>query len=83
MEGGHEEVTRAVTREDAPGAVGTMRRRRESYEQEPCVRISKAGDGTSPIGVVAMGAFLVARNPVTVLSKPRAAFARHDRVAEV
>ena len=57
--------------------------RRESYEEEPRMWIAKPGDRSSPIGVVAMRAFLLTSDPATVVTQSRTTFARDDGVADV
>jgi hypothetical protein len=82
MERAHQEIARAVTREDAARAIGTMGRGGESYNQESGVWVPEARDGATPVDVVAVGELLVLRDAAAVLPQAWAAFARHDRLVD-
>ena len=80
---GHQEVAGsadAVAGEDAAGAVGAVRRRREADDQQPRPRIAEAGDRLAPVGVVAIGAPLLARDRRAV-ARAAAGSASHAMIA--
>ena len=52
-------------------------------EEQSRVRIAEARHRPAPVRVVAMRAFLLARDALTVLSQARTAFACHDRAMHV
>ena len=81
---GHQEVARAadaVAGEDAAGAVGAVRGRRQADDQQPRARIAEARHRPRPVDVVAKRATLFATDPLAVLTQPRAAFAGDDLFA--
>jgi hypothetical protein len=49
VEGTDEERRRAVAREDPPGAVRTVGRRGEPYDDQAGVRVAEAGDAPTPV----------------------------------
>src|SRR5688572_18986846 len=84
MQRAHQKIARAagaVAGEDAAGAIGAMRRRREADDEQARARIAEAGDGAAPVRFVTKGAPLFARDAGAVLTQPRTAIARHDCVA--
>ena len=83
MERAHEKVAGsadAVAGKDAAGAVRAVRGRRQADEQQPRARIAEARDRLAPVGLVAIGAPLLARDLGAVAAQPRARLARDDRV---
>src|SRR5262245_14557230 len=71
-EGGHQEVARpagAIAGEDAPGAIGAMRRWRETDERNPRARIAKPRHRPAPIRLVPECGALFARDPRTELAQ--------------
>lgn len=80
VEDGIHEGSGAVTRERTTGTVGSVGSGSEAKDEDACAGISKARDRTSPIGLVLIGAASGLAYTSTVIAKPRAAFAIHDRV---
>src|SRR6185503_20450206 len=64
--------------EHAPGPVAAVRRGRESEEQDARVRVTEAGYGTRPVGLVAEAGDLLAGHPLAPLDEARAATALHQ-----
>jgi hypothetical protein len=77
----HQEVTRAVAREDAAGSVGAVRGGRETDDQQPRRGIAEARDRTSPVHLVAVRAFLFESDAAAVLPQTRTTIAGDNRVA--
>ena len=73
-----EEVARRIAGEDPTGPVAAVRRRRESEQQDARIRVTEAGHGTRPVGLVAEAGDLLAGHPLAPLDQPRAATALHD-----
>src|SRR5262249_43735624 len=85
MERGHQKVARAagaVTGEDATGAVGAVRGRREADEQQARAGIAEARHRSSPVGLVLERAPLLARDARAAGAQARAAIARDDLRAD-
>ena len=79
MQRGHQEVAGpadAVAGEDAAGAVGAVRGRRQPDDQQARARIAEPGHRSRPVGVVAKGPALLAADPLAVLPQPRTPLAR-------
>jgi hypothetical protein len=74
----HQEIagsTDTITGKDAARAVRSVRRRRETDEQQTRRRISKARHRTSPVLLVAIGPAFLSGDTAAVLAKARASFA--------
>jgi hypothetical protein len=56
---------------------------RKSHEQQSRERVAKSGNGTAPVRVITMCAFLVPRDTATVMSQAGAPFARDNRVVDL
>src|SRR4051812_1338756 len=80
---GHEEVARAVAGEDPSGPVGAVGGRGQADQQQAGVRIAEPGHWAAPVGVVAVGSLLLARDPLAVPPQPRAVLAVGDRLANL
>jgi hypothetical protein len=78
VQGRHQEIAGAVSREDSARAIGSMRSRSKPDQQQSRVRIAETGHGQSPVRVETVCALLLRCNTPAVLSQPRTAFARHD-----
>ncbi len=77
MQRRHEEVAGAadaVAGEDAPRAIGAVRRGRQPDEQHPRIRIAKAGHRPAPIGLCPVGALLLMCDRPAVRAQARTAF---------
>ena len=84
MHGSHQEIAGSawyVTRKDAACPVGAVRGGCECDHEHSRVRIAETGDRLCPIGLVAVRAFLVARDTRAVLAQPCAPRAPDDVVA--
>ena len=78
MQRGHQEVTGAtgaIAGEDPAGAIGAMRRRRETDEQQSRGGIAETGDGPPPVLVCTIGTLLLARDAAAVVAQARTALA--------
>jgi hypothetical protein len=78
----HEEVAGSVAREHAAGAVGAVRRWRETENQYACSWIAEPWHGTSPVGVLTVGSLLVSGDPGAVVAEPIAAVAGDDSLMD-
>ena len=78
VEHGIEKVAGAVAGEGPTGAVGAVRARRESQDEDTGRGIAKAGHGTAPIGLVAIGAAAGAGHLGAPGAETRAALAGND-----
>ncbi len=77
-----QEARRSIAGKDAPGPVRTVRGRSKSHDDKTRLRVSKAGDGTSPIHVGTEFPFLLRGNPLAVTDETRTLAAMDDLVAE-
>ena len=75
---GEQEVARAVAGEDAAGAVGAVRGRRQAEDQHARRRVAEAGDRAAPVVPVAERRALLARDELAPLDEPRAGAAGRD-----
>jgi hypothetical protein len=83
---GHQKIpraTEAIAREDAPGSVGAMGRRRQADDEQSSARIAEAGDRLAPIRLVAEGTALFPRDLGTKAAKARTPIAVDDRVVNL
>ena len=71
-------ITAAVAREGASRAVGAMRCRGQSDDQEPGERVAEAGNGFAPIGFASESAHLLFCHLLAVRHEPGAAAAVAD-----
>ena len=71
-------ITTAVAREGASRAVGAMRCRGQSDDQEPGERVTEAGNGFAPIGFVSESAHFLFCHLLAVRHEPGAAGAVND-----
>ena len=78
MQRGEEEVARAVAGEDAAGAIGAVRRRREPEDQHPRRGVAEAGDRPAPVRLARERRALLARDELAPRDEPRAAPAGDD-----
>ena len=81
MKGGHQEVPRTanpIPGEHAAGAIGTMRRRCETENENACLRIPEAGDGPCPVELFTIRGTLLLRDALAVLTQAVAALTRDD-----
>src|SRR5262249_45617003 len=79
----HQEIAGAadaIAGEDAAGAVGAVRRWRETHEQQARARIAGAGHRPAPVGLVAIGAPLLLRDTRAVVAQSRTAITLNDRL---
>src|SRR5579859_2847455 len=82
MQHGIHELSRRIARERPPGAVGAVRPGRKSHDQHASTRIAEAGHRLAPIFLVAIGAALLASDPLPILHQARAAGAGDDLLVE-
>ena len=80
VEDGVHEVAGAVAGEGTSGAVGTVGSGSESKDKDAGTGVSEAGDGTSPVDLVLVGAAARFADTPTVVTQPGAAFAGGDGV---
>src|SRR5262249_33648143 len=78
VEGGVEEVPRAVPCKDAPGAVRAVRPRREANDREARLGIAEAWHGLSPVRLFSVGTALRPRDLLTPGNEARAGAAGDD-----
>jgi hypothetical protein len=76
-----EEVSRAVSREDATRAIGAVRTRREPDNDDACGGITEACDRASMIRLASVGQPLVASHSLAIAHEPRAGLARLDAMS--
>ena len=77
------EVARAVSREDPPRAVGSMRSRRQSKDQHLRPRIAEAGHGPSPVGLLEVRPPPNPADLLAVGAEPWAAFAGDNCILRI
>src|SRR2546422_1040454 len=75
-------ITARVSREHAPGAVRSVRRRCEPDDEQPRIRIAEARDRRPPVLPVAKLPFLVSGDAAAIGPQPRAARATDDGVVD-
>lgn len=80
VQDGVHEVTGAVPGEGASGAVGTMCSGSESNDEDTGARVSKAGDGACPVGLVLVGAAASGSDALAVGAEAGTEFAVDDVV---
>jgi hypothetical protein len=78
VEGGEEEVTRAVAGEEAAGPVGAVGGGGEAEDDDPCRWVAEAGDRTAPVGLTGVSGPFLAGYFFSPLHEPRAAAAGDD-----
>ena len=78
VEGTVQKVARTVAREDTSRAVRPVGSRRQSNQQQSCLRIAERRNGPAPVFPVSIGLALDGRHPPAVLEETRAALARYD-----
>jgi len=83
VQDGVHEVAGAVTSEGAAGTVRAMGARRETQDEDAGAWIAEAGNGTSPVGLVKIGAAFRFSDSLTVFTETRAKVAGNDRFANL
>src|SRR5438876_1197249 len=78
VQGAEEPVAARITREDATGAVATVRGRCEADDPEAGPWISEAGHGPAPVFLVDVGSALATSDLQAIPAQPRAEAASHD-----
>ena len=68
----------ALAGEGTAGTVGPVGAGSESKDQDAGARISEAGDGTRPVGLVLVGAAAGFSDSAAIVPESRAAFAGDD-----
>ena len=81
-EGGIEESARAIARELASGAVGTVRAGGQPHHEDARVRVAKSRDGFAPVFLVFVGFAFNARNFFAPRDETRAFVAGDDFFVE-
>ncbi len=78
MEDAVQQISRAIAGEDTAGPVRSMSAWGQAYDQQFGAGISEAGDGLTPIGLIAISAPFYAGHFAVVLDQPGAAGAGDD-----
>ena len=77
-----EDVAGAVAGEHAAGAVGAVGAGSEAEDEDAGVRVAEGGDGSSPIGLIAVGAALELRDFGSMGAETGTALAGNDLLLE-
>ncbi len=82
VQGGEEEVARAIAGEDPAGAIAAMSGRGETDHEDPGRRIAEARDGPAPVRFVGKPGHLLAGDALAPLHQPWAAAAGDDLLGQ-
>ena len=83
VQDGVHEIARAVAGEGPAGAIGSVGAWREAQDEDSGARITEAGNGTRPVGLVQVGATFGLADALTVFAQTRAEVAGDDRFANL
>src|ERR1039458_6949687 len=81
-QGSEQPVAGPVAGEHPAGAIGTVGRRRQTYEQDPCCRVAETGNRTTPIVLVHKRGSLFDSHLFAPLDQTGAAATGHDLVSQ-
>ena len=71
-------VSRAIARENAARAIGSMRGGRQAYDHDPGLGVAKTVNGFAPVGLAGVRPLLFLRHMQAILSQPWARFTVSD-----